>query len=101
MGPSAVRYAGLDDRLRQLGCAVTDDGNVEIPVRDELPAEGGLEFLPAVIQAARSAYATGKAAKTAGSVPLFLGGDHSIALGTVAAARGHAQLIPRQSVILP
>lgn len=87
MGPSALRYAGLDDRLRQLGCAVVDEGNVEIPVRDELPSEGGLEYLPAVIQAAHRAYETGTAAKAAGSVPLFLGGDHSIALGTVAAAR--------------
>lgn len=86
MGPSAVRYAGLDHRLRQLGCSVVDDGNVEIPVRDELPAEGGLEFLPAVLQGARQAYAAGTAAKASGSVPVFLGGDHSIALGTVAAA---------------
>lgn len=86
MGPSALRYAGLDDRLRQLGCSVVDDGNVEIPVRDELPSEGGLEFLPAVLQAAHRAYAAGTTVMAAGSVPLFLGGDHSIALGTVAAA---------------
>ena len=86
MGPSAVRYAGLDDRLRELGCTVVDEGNVEIPVRDELPAAGGLSYLPAVTEAARRAYAKGAATLAAGSVPLFLGGDHSIALGTVAAA---------------
>lgn len=86
MGPSAVRYAGLDDRLRELGCALNDCGNVEIPVRDELPAEGGLAYLPAVTQAARRAYRVGVDALQTGATPIFLGGDHSIALGTVAAA---------------
>lgn len=90
MGPSALRYAGLDDRLRDIGCRVTDVGNVEIPVRDELPPEGGLAYLPAVTQAARRAFSAGKSAIEAGSVPLFLGGDHSIALGTVAAAASAA-----------
>lgn len=89
MGPSAIRYAGLDDRLRQLGCEVSDRGNVEIPVRDELPPEGGLAYLPAVVEAARSAYEAGAEALSAGAQPVFLGGDHSIALGTVAAAAVH------------
>ena len=86
MGPSAVRYAGLDDRLRELGYSVHDGGNVKIPVRDELPQEGGLEFLPAVIEAARASYEAGVEALSSGATPVFLGGDHSIALGTVAAA---------------
>ena len=86
MGPSAIRYAGLDDRLRQLDYRVTDCGNVEIPVRDELPPDGGLAFLPAVTKAARRAYRAGVEAISTGATPVFLGGDHSIALGTVAAA---------------
>ncbi len=87
MGPAAIRYAGLDDRLRDLGCQVQDLGNIETPVRDELPPAGGLEFLPAVVEASRQAYRVGQQALDRGSTPLFLGGDHSIALGTVAAAR--------------
>ena len=86
MGPSAVRYAGLTRRLQDLGCAVRDCGNVEIPIRDTLPQSGGLTFLPAVIEACEAIYARGKEAMAAGDVPIFLGGDHSIALGTVAAA---------------
>lgn len=86
MGPSALRYAGLDDRIRSLGFTVADSGNVEIPVRDELPAEGGLSFLPAVLRACRRAYEAGMVAFDRHSIPLFLGGDHSIALGTAAAA---------------
>jgi len=86
MGPSAVRYAGLDDRLKELGCSVSDLGNVKIPVRDELPPEGGFTYLPAVIKAAERAYRAGVDALSAAATPVFLGGDHSIALGTVAAA---------------
>ena len=86
MGPSAVRYAGLDNRLRQLGCRLRDCGNVETPVRDALPAEGGLAFLPAVMEAADRVFQAGRAAFAAAETPVFLGGDHSIALGTVAAA---------------
>jgi len=86
MGPGAARYAGMGRRLRELGWEVRDCGNVEIPVRDALPAEGGLKFLPAVIDACEAIYEAGRAAIEAGDVPIFLGGDHSIALGTVAAA---------------
>ncbi len=86
MGPSAIRYAGLDQRLASLGCEIKDCGNVEIPVRDTLPEEGGLAFMPAVLEACESVYRAGACAIEAGDVPLFLGGDHSIALGTVTAA---------------
>jgi arginase len=92
MGPSAVRYAGLDDRLRQIGCVVHDCGNVKIPVRDELPAEGGLAYLPAVTEAANRAHDAGVEAISSGAIPVFLGGDHSIALGTVAAAASQDSL---------
>ena len=89
MGPGALRYAGLQRRLTALGCSVRDCGNVEIPVRDTLPAEGGLEYLPAVIEACEAIYAVGCEAIAAGDIPVYLGGDHSIALGTVAAAARH------------
>ena len=85
MGPSAVRYANLDSHLRRLGYEVRDCGNVEIPVRDELPEEGGLAFLPAVIQAGQAVFEVGSQAIQSGDFPIYLGGDHSIALGTVAA----------------
>jgi arginase len=85
MGPSAVRYANLDSHLRRLGYEVRDCGNVKIPVRDELPEEGGLAFLPAVIQAGQAVCEVGSQAIQAGDFPVYLGGDHSIALGTVAA----------------
>lgn len=83
MGPSALRYAGLDDRLRRLGYTVNDYGNIDIPVRDMLPREGGLAFLPAVVRAGEAMYQVGQSAIEVGHLPLFIGGDHSIAVGTI------------------
>ncbi|MEJ2086611.1 MAG: arginase [Acidobacteriota bacterium] len=96
MGPSAIRYANLDGHLRQLGCRVHDCGNIEIPVRDELPEEGGLAYLPAVIQAGQAVFEVGSEALRSDQFPIYLGGDHSIALGTVAAITGS---IPNAGVI--
>jgi arginase len=83
MGPSALRYAGLSQRLRKLGHRVEDIGNIQVPVRDTLPEEGGMAYLPAVIQACTHIYEQGRKAIAEGCLPLFVGGDHSIAVGTV------------------
>ena len=74
MGPSAIRYAGLDRRLRRLGCTIRDCGNIEIPVRDTLPEQGGMAYLPAVVGACEAIYRVGMETIAAGDVPLFLGG---------------------------
>lgn len=83
LGPGALRYAGLDNRLRRLGHEVIDNGNIPVAIRDMLPAEGGLAFLPAVVQACEAMYRAGQEAIAAQRLPLFLGGDHSIAVGTI------------------
>jgi len=84
MGPSAIRYAGIHDRLRGLGYPTEDLGNLEIRERATLPPEGGgLGFLPAVVPAALRMYKVGKEAIAQGRIPLFLGGDHSISAGTI------------------
>ena len=85
MGPSALRYAGLASRLRKLGHTVEDCGNIPVPVRDTLSREArdGMDFLPPVIEACQLIYEEGKKAVAAGCIPLFIGGDHSIAVGTV------------------
>lgn len=83
MGPSALRYAGLSARLRKLGYTVEDAGNISVPVRDTLPESGGLAFLPSVVHACELIYEQGQKAVAEGCIPLFIGGDHSIAVGTV------------------
>ena len=83
MGPSALRYAGLARRLRGLGYRVENAGNVEVSERDTLPPEGGLAYLPEVVRACKAAYRQAHDAVADGKLPIFLGGDHSIAVGTV------------------
>jgi arginase len=84
MGPSAIRYAGLDDRLDALGFEVEDLGNVDVAVA-EATNEGDprARFLGPITQAcARIAVLVGDAAG-GGSMPVVLGGDHSVAIGTL------------------
>jgi arginase len=84
MGPSAIRYAGLEERLAGLGYVVRDEGNVETAVAEATALrDERARFLPEIhdtceLIAARVAEATRR-----GAVPLVLGGDHSVALGTL------------------
>jgi arginase len=93
MGPSAIRYAGLDARLAGLGHEAVDLGNVEAAVPEAAPVgDESARFLPE-IKATCSRVADLVAQATAdGHVPLVLGGDHSVALGSLAGlARMHGQ----------
>jgi arginase len=84
MGPSAIRYAGLDDRLRAIGRAGTDWGNVETPVAEA--ADEGDErarYLKPVLQSVERVAALVSRSAERGLMPLVLGGDHSVALGTI------------------
>lgn len=83
MGPSAIRYAGLSVRLKALGYRLVDDGNLLVPVRDSLPCEQCDEFREAISGVCRAAYDAAAEAVGRGDIPLFLGGDHSLAIGTV------------------
>ncbi len=92
MGPSAMRAAGLEERIRSLGYEVRDDGNVASPEPEETSVQDErARFLPEIREiCARIAGAVGEAVAR-GETPLVLGGDHSVALGTLgglAAAHG-------------
>jgi arginase len=92
MGPSAIRYAGLEERLRELGLECADRGNVATAVA-EATAEHDprARFLPAIRATCERIAALVGEALDEDRVPIVLGGDHSIALGTLgglAARRG-------------
>ena len=92
MGPSAIRYAGLEARIRALGREVADWGDVRSPV-PEATEEGSERPLPRADQAGvrEGGGARREGAVGQGFLPLVLGGDHSIAMGTLggmAKARG-------------
>jgi arginase len=90
MGPAALRYTGLISRLRALGHVVMDRGDVRIPIRDNdgQPLTSEDKYLNEITQICQAIYSVGQEAIQQGHFPLFLGGDHSIAVGTVAAVSG-------------
>jgi arginase len=84
MGPSAIRYAGLEERLTSLGYRVRDAGNVETAVPEATsPGDERARFLPEIKETCERIAALVATAATAGDLPLVLGGDHSVALGTL------------------
>ena len=90
MGPSAIRYAGLQARLERLGYTVCDSGNIAVPGMEEIAqGEHGDERAYNAAPIARvceSTYAAAMRAFDTGDTVIFLGGDHSMSLGSVAAA---------------
>lgn len=83
MGPGAVRYAGLMGRLKKLGYAVEDAGNIPVPVRDTVSDQENIWFLPTVRRICEDIYRWGKKAREDKCIPIFIGGDHSVSIGTV------------------
>ena len=86
MGPSAVRYAHLQARLERLGHVVHDAGNVSAPNPEEDIVESADGRLRAVAGVCRAVYDTACPWVAAGDFAVFLGGDHSISIGSIAAA---------------
>src|ERR687895_1677475 len=86
MGPSAFRIAGLAERLTSLGMTVVDDGDVVAPI-PEIKAEGDprKKYIREIARVCEKLYKTSLAALESGALPLVLGGDHSLAAGSVAA----------------
>lgn len=86
LGPGALRYAGLAARLEQLGYEVHDAGNLPVPVRESLAHERQQNYLPSIREVCEAACLAGRKAVELGRIPVFLGGDHSISVGTIAGA---------------
>jgi arginase len=86
MGPSAIRYAGLDKRLAEMGLTVEDWGNVSSPVLEATRLDDEhARFLPEVKAICEQVSRLVRRALEQGAFPLLLGGDHSIALGSLGA----------------
>lgn len=85
MGPSAIRYAGLNARLQRLGWEVEDTGNLEVPVPETREIrDTRLKYLPEIRMVSEQLAGAVAKALADGAVPLVLGGDHSIGIGSLA-----------------
>jgi arginase len=86
MGPSAVRYAKLHEKLSGLGIStIVDRGDLAVPIRESASAEdASAKFLTVIGEVCNELASIVEQAVKAGGLPIVLGGDHSIAMGTLA-----------------
>jgi arginase len=90
MGPSAIRYAGINERLKKLFDEVHDQGDIAIGRPEvEVDPESNLRNLHLIAEKTEMLAKEVDKAIEAGSFPLVLGGDHSIAIGTLAGVAKH------------
>ncbi len=83
-GASAIRYAGLSDQLRRLGHSVHDIGNIVVPQPESQPiGNPHLKYLDPIVHVAADLAQQVADALHSHEFPLILGGDHSIALGSI------------------
>lgn len=83
MGPAAMRYAGLASRLALPGYDVRDGGNIAVPIRETVAEEHRQHYLPSIRRICEAVYEAGRTTTDRGFIPLFLGGDHSLAIGSI------------------
>jgi arginase len=87
MGPSAFRIAGLGDQITALGRTVLDRGDVPAPIREtQQAADPSKKFIHEIARVCRTVHDRVLESLDQGAVPLVLGGDHSLAAGSVAAS---------------
>jgi arginase len=90
MGPSALRVAGLQARIKQLGHQVEDIGNIPVKQPEEMSyGEKRAKYLEEIAQTCKDLGETVQKALEEGLLPLVLGGDHSIAAGTMSGVAAH------------
>jgi arginase len=85
MGPSAIRYAGLAQKLRELGHEVEDIGNLRTPLAESSKIEfANAKYLSQVREVCMDLSEIVARTLRLGRIPIVIGGDHSIAIGTLA-----------------
>jgi len=100
LGPDALRVAGLPQALRDRQLQVIDSGNLAGPPNPWEPPRNGFRHLPEVIAWNRSIYTAVDRALTAGQLPVLLGGDHCLAIGSISAVARHCKAAGKQLRVL-
>ena len=100
MGPEALRVAGIVERLRARGLDVIDSGNLAGPHNPWLPAVNGYRHLNEVVAWNRAVHEAVGRELGLGRIPLLLGGDHSLAIGSISAVAQHCHATGRKLRVL-
>jgi arginase len=92
MGPSAFRIAGLGEKIVNLGRTVLDKGDLPAPIPETKgPGKPEKRYIREIARVCEKLYQTALASLEEGALPIVLGGDHSLAAGSVAASAAHAR----------
>jgi arginase len=92
MGPSAFRIADVGSRIRDLGYQVLDCGNIPVPIPETIGInDNRARYASEIGEACESLYVKARGSILAGHLPLCLGGDHSLAAGSIAATAAALQ----------
>jgi arginase len=90
MGPSAFRVAGIDQKIRSLGYEVVDAGDLPVKIAEtQVPGDPHLKYLKEIKEVCENLRDRVEAEVAKGNLPVVLGGDHSIAMGTLAGLSRH------------
>jgi arginase len=104
MGPAALRVARLAETLGDMGCDIEDQGDVAKSAGADSAVAQGLAGnyakAPEISLWTRAIEAQAQAIFAKGALPLFMGGDHSLSIGTLAAAAKHARKLKRKLFVL-
>ncbi|MFG6443264.1 arginase [Roseateles sp. LKC17W] len=100
MGPEAMRVAGLAEALRARGVDVLDRGNLTGPANPWLPPTDGYRHLPEVVAWNRTVHDAVYDELKTGRMPILLGGDHCLGLGSIAAVAHHCRDVGKKLRVL-
>jgi arginase len=99
MGPSAFRIAGLSERLSALGYSVADRGDLVAPIRETRESQHEhKKYIAEIAHVCEQVYETALASLMENALPIVLGGDHSLAAGSVAAAADWGRTTQRSPI---
>ena len=100
LGPDALRIAGIQAALEKYGCHVVDRGNLAGPANPWLPPVAGYRHLDEVVAWNRAVYDAVWSELRGGHLPILLGGDHSLAIGSISAVARHCRETGRKLRVL-
>jgi arginase len=100
MGPEALRVAGIREAIAQFGLEVKDCGNLQGPANPWLPAVNGFRHLNEVAEWNRLLHEAMYAELSAGQLPVMLGGDHCLAIGSISAVAKHCRDVGKKLRVL-
>jgi arginase len=87
MGPSAIRYAHLQQKMEALGYTVEDKGNIEVPIAEMCSiSDARLKYIDCIVPMSRRAAGAVSTSMQSGHFPVVLGGDHSLSIGSIRGA---------------